>query len=63
MQIIKIPYSPRPQQKKLHEALGKFRFAVCCMHRRGGKTVFSINHLIKEALTSDKKNFLEKYLA
>ncbi len=57
MKTIKIAYSPRPQQRELHNALNKFRFAVCCMHRRGGKTVFSINHLIKLALTSNKKNF------
>ena len=57
MQIIKIPYSPRPQQHELHDALGKYRFAVAVMHRRAGKTVFAINHLIKMALTSDKKNF------
>jgi len=57
MKIIKIPYTPRPQQKMLHDALDKYRFAVCVMHRRGGKTIFSINHLIKLALTSKKKNF------
>ena len=57
MQVIKIPYSPRPQQKVLHDALLKYRFAVCVMHRRGGKTIFSINHLIKEALTTNFKDF------
>jgi len=57
MQVIKIPYSPRPQQKVLHDALLKYRFAVCVMHRRGGKTIFSINHLIKEALTTKYKDF------
>ena len=57
MQVIKIPYSPRPQQKVLHDALQKYRFAVCVMHRRGGKTIFSINHLIKEALTTKHKDF------
>jgi len=57
MKIIKIPYTPRPQQAELHNKLKQYRFAVCVMHRRGGKTVFSINHLIKEALTSNKKNF------
>ena len=57
MQVIKIPYSPRPQQKVLHDALLKYRFAVCVMHRRGGKTIFSINHLIKEALTTTYKDF------
>ena len=57
MQVIKIPYSPRTQQRVLHEALQKYRFAVCVMHRRGGKTIFSINHLIKEALTTQHKDF------
>ena len=57
MKVVKIPYSPRPQQRMLHDKLDKFRFAVAVMHRRAGKTVFSINHLIKLALTSNKKNF------
>ena len=57
MKIIKIPYTPRPQQKMLHQKLEEFRFAVAVMHRRAGKTVFAINHLIKLALTSKKKNF------
>lgn len=57
MQVIKIPYSPRPQQKMLHGKLDEYRFAVAVMHRRAGKTVFAINHLIKLALTSQQKNF------
>jgi len=57
MKLIKIPYTPRPQQKMLHQKLDEFRFAVAVMHRRAGKTVFAINHLIKLALTSNKKNF------
>ena len=55
MKTIEIPYKPRPQQQKLHSDLTKYRFAVIVMHRRGGKTVMSINHLIKSALTSKKK--------
>ena len=57
MKEIKIPYTPRPQQRMLHDQLEKFRFAVAVMHRRAGKTVFAINHLIKLALTSKKRNF------
>ena len=57
MKVIKIPYTPRPQQLELHNKLKQFRFAVCVMHRRGGKTVWAVNHLIKEALTSERKNF------
>ena len=30
------------------------RFNVVIVHRRGGKTVFAINHLIKAALTNTK---------
>ena len=57
MKEIKIPYTPRPQQRMLHSKLEEFRFAVAVMHRRAGKTVFAINHLIKLALTSKKRNF------
>ena len=57
MKEIKIPYTPRPQQRMLHSKLEQFRFAVAVMHRRAGKTVFAINHLIKLALTSKKRNF------
>lgn len=63
MKTIEIPYKPRPQQQKLHSDLSKFRFAVIVMHRRGGKTVMSINHLIKSALTSKKKAFRGAFFA
>jgi len=47
-----IQYTPRFPE--LHEALEKFRFCVFVMHRRAGKTVMAINHLIKQALLCDK---------
>jgi len=53
---IEIPYVPRPLQAKLHEDLDKHRFAVLNCHRRFGKTILIILHLIKKALTNDKKN-------
>lgn len=43
-----------PRFPELHEALEKFRFCVFVMHRRAGKTVMAINHLIKQALLCDK---------
>ncbi len=43
-------YVPRPLQYKLHRALTRFNVIVC--HRRFGKTVFSINHMIDRALRS-----------
>ena len=44
---IVIPYEPRPLQEKIHNELK--RFNVICFHRRFGKTVFAINHLIMTA--------------
>ncbi len=54
MKQIVIPYSPREIQNFLHEKCDKNRFNVVIVHRRGGKTVFAINHLIRAALTSSK---------
>jgi len=50
MTEIIIPYSPREQQIVLHEALDNNRFVVGVMHRRFGKTVAAINHIIKRAI-------------
>jgi len=47
-----IPYSPRPLQQVLHQALEQHRWAVAVCHRRFGKTVLAINHLIKSAALS-----------
>jgi len=53
---IEIPYVPRPLQAKLHNDLDNHRFAVLNCHRRFGKTILIILHLMKKALTNDKKN-------
>jgi hypothetical protein len=53
---IEIPYVPRPLQAKLHKDLDNHRFAVLNCHRRFGKTILIILHLMKKALTNDKKN-------
>jgi phage terminase large subunit-like protein len=47
---ITIPYSPRQHQRKVHELLDSKRFTVVVAHRRFGKTVSAINHLIKAAV-------------
>ncbi len=44
-----IPYSPRPQQRQLHDSLKRFNVLVC--HRRFGKTVMCVNEVIKRAAT------------
>jgi len=56
MPNIVIPYKPRALQKILHEQIDKHRFSVCVIHRRGGKTVCAINHLLRSALQNPLPN-------
>lgn len=49
--FVEIPYKPRQQQKEIHELLDLHRFGVIVCHRRFGKTVLEVNHLLKGALT------------
>ena len=44
---IEIPYKPRPYQLEVHDNKKRFNVLVC--HRRFGKSVLSINELIKTA--------------
>jgi len=60
---ITIPYSPREQQAFIHQNLDKHRFSVLCCHRRFGKTVMLINHLIKCAMTNKNYNPRFAYIA
>ena len=46
---VKIPYRPRELQAEMHNKLK--RWNVLVMHRRFGKTVFAVNHMIKHVLT------------
>lgn len=53
--VIEIDYTPRPFWRDiLHPALDQYRFAVIVAHRRFGKSVGSINHIIKKAVTMTK---------
>ena len=45
---ITIPYKPRPLQQEIHKNLKRFNVLVC--HRRFGKTVLTINEIIKKCL-------------
>jgi phage terminase large subunit len=49
---ISIPYSPRPLQRQVHDSLKRFNVLVC--HRRFGKSVMSINELIKTAISKPR---------
>jgi len=56
MPEVVIPYKPRKLQKFLHNQILKHRFNVIIAHRRSGKTVLCINHLIRAALTNPQPN-------
>jgi len=63
LEQIVIPYSPRELQLKIHEAVDSHRFTVVVAHRRFGKTVSAINHLIKAAIECNKPNPRFAYIA
>lgn len=54
MEVV-IPYKPRDAFKKFHDS-GK-RWSVLVCHRRAGKSVAAINHLIRDAIRYPKSNF------
>lgn len=56
-----IPYAPRRQFLPFHGR--KERFASMVVHRRGGKTVSSINDLVIDALRTDKPEPRCAYIA
>lgn len=58
-----IPYKPRPLQLKLHDELERKRFSVIVAHRRFGKTVAVVNHLIKQAILCKKQDPRYGYVA
>jgi len=62
-EIIEIPYAPRDQQTQIHDLLDSKRFCVVVAHRRMGKTVSAINHLIKDAILNDKEAPVYAYIA
>lgn len=45
---VTIPYTPRPLQSDFHNKARRFNVAVC--HRRFGKTVMALNHLLRDIL-------------
>jgi len=60
---ITIPYAPRRLQLELHNKLDTHRFGAAVCHRRFGKTVLAINHLLKAALTCEKPRPRYAYVA
>ena len=62
-EVIEIAYKPREQQLAIHELMDSRRFGVVVAHRRMGKTVSAINHLIKDALLNQKEAPRYAYIA
>ena len=60
---ITIPYKPRPLQAELHAQLDAHRWAVVVCHRRFGKTVCAINHLLRAAILCKRPNPRYAYIA
>lgn len=60
---IVIPYAPRDQQAKIHDLIDNKRFTVVVAHRRMGKTVSAINHIIKDAVLNQKEAPRYAYIA
>jgi hypothetical protein len=60
---IVIPYSPRPLQRELHDEMQRKRWGVVVCHRRFGKTVWAINHILRDALMSAKPSPRYAYMA
>ena len=49
MEIV-IPYAPRALQAQLHAEMQAKRWGVVVCHRRFGKTVWAINHILRDAM-------------
>jgi hypothetical protein len=62
-EVIEIAYKPREQQLAIHDLMDSKRFGVVVAHRRMGKTVSAINHLIKDAVLNQKEAPRYAYIA
>ena len=62
MEVV-IPYQPRPLQLEIHNLIDTHRFGSVVCHRRFGKTVKAINHLIKGAAKCNKERPRFGYIA
>lgn len=63
MPAVTIPYSPRYPQRDIHAGLEGARFSVIVAHRRMGKTVCVLNHMIKAALLVRRRDGRFAYVA
>ena len=61
--VVTLPYCPRYPQSDIHKIIDNNRFSVIVAHRRLGKTVCAVNHLIKSALLDTSGNGRYGYVA
>ena len=59
--VVKIPYTPR--HAKVHDLIESHRFVTVVAHRRFGKTVLTVNHLIKCAVKCTRRAGRFGYIA
>lgn len=57
--VVTIPYSPRAHFRALHNSSARWIFVVA--HRRAGKTVALVNHLIRAALLNKRSSPPPRY--
>lgn len=60
MEIV-IPYTPRKVFIPIHEGLETHKFSVIVAHRRMGKSVALLNHMIRMAVKNDRKEPYPRY--
>jgi len=63
MPRVQIPYTPRYPQTIIHPELETHRFCVLVAHRRLGKTVLALNHMLKQAILCKRQNPRFAYIA
>jgi len=60
---VEIPYKPRVYQQEIHDGLNRHRFSAVVCHRRFGKTVAAVNHLLRAAATCKQQRPRFAYVA
>jgi len=63
LKYVEADYTPREHQERMHEGMETHRWSIIVAHRRFGKTVCVINHLIKMASMCGLKRPQYAYLA
>lgn len=63
MSAVSLGYDARPWQRVVHVALVNKRWGVIVVHRRAGKTILAILHLIHRACKIEKQNARFAYIA